>query len=125
MNFLIIDDDEYKVNNLTKYFHKDDSYTIKKSYNSGLRELINNKNNIYDCIILDMNFPIFDNEQVEVNTGLDVLCELERKIINIPIVIYSSATVDVSKYKNIIEYILYDNYNFTNKINSIRNILLK
>lgn len=123
MNFLIIDDDEYKVANFTRYLSSTDTYTIKKSYNSGLRELLLNKAMNYDCLILDMNFPIFDNEQVEENRGLWVLNELKRKKNDIPVIIYSSKFVNTSQYKNVEDYILYEGYDLTNRIKSIKNKL--
>ena len=119
MNFLIIDDDDYKVQNFTKYLSKKDTYTIKQSYNSGLRELFLNTKVTYDCIVLDMNFPMFDNEHIQENCGLKILNELKRKKLNIPVIIYSSKYIDVSKYQNVIDYILNDGYDLTNKIRSI------
>lgn len=123
MNFLIIDDDEYKVRNFTQYLSTEDTYTIKKSYNSGLRELLLNSEATYDCLILDMNFPVFDNEQVEENRGLWVLHELKRKKKDIPVVIYSSKFVNISQYENVKDYILYEGYDLTNRIRSIKNKL--
>lgn len=128
MNFLIIDDDECKVKNFIKYLGKEDSYTVKSSYNSGLRELILNKDVIYNCLILDMNFPLFDNDDIEVNCGLLVLYELQRRRIGIPTVIYSSNSckeINLNQFGNIIDTILYGNYDFKTQIENIKNKLKK
>lgn len=123
MKFLIIDDDEVKVEHFTKCLNSEDSFELRMSYNSGLRELIKNREN-YDCLILDMNFPRFDKERSESDMGLNVLRQIERKQINIPTVIYSSKYVDVSKYGNIIEYIPFDaRYSMEKDIISLKNKL--
>lgn len=70
-----------------------------------------------------MNFPTFDNEGVEINEGLSVLRELDRKKINIPVVIYSSKYVDISKYENVIDYILYEGYDLMKRVKAIKNKL--
>lgn len=123
MNFLIIDDDSYKVSLFTNPLNKEDSYTHKYSYNSGLRELFLNKNVNYDCLILDMNFPTFDDECVEVDKGIQVLKELKRKKINIPVIIYSSKYVCVDNYENVIDYILHDGCDLNNRIKCIKDKL--
>lgn len=79
MRFLIIEDNDYKASQFIKYLSKDDKFTIKGSYNSGLRELFFNKDIEYDCIILDMNFPMFDNDIPCADIGLSILKELKRK----------------------------------------------
>lgn len=123
MRFLIIDDDDYKVEKFTKHLNENDSFNVRKSFNSGLRELINNKEN-YDCLILDMNFPHFDNESVKSNEGLKVLNEIKRKNIDIPVVIYSSKCVDVSDYENVKYYLIFSAiYDIEDKVNKLKDIL--
>lgn len=123
MNFLVIDDDTYKASQFTRYLTKEDTFTVKGSYNSGLRELFFNEDIKYDCIILDMNFPTFDNEGVEINEGLNVLSELKRKKLNIPVVIFSSKYVCVDQYENVIDYILYEGYDLLKRVKAIKDKL--
>jgi len=107
MKCLVIDDDECKVDNLRRYFTSEDAFYLFKSYNPGMREIVKNGNN-YDLLILDMNFPLFDGEELEKETGLLVLSEIKRRRISIPTVVYSSDIIDVSDYDNVIGYIKYD-----------------
>lgn len=107
MNLLIIDDDDLKIKGFTNYLKPIDCFKIKHSYNSGVKELIENSDK-YDVLILDMNFPRFDDDVVSSNMGIEVLKELKRKNINIPVVIFSSKYVKTTEYDNIIDYILYD-----------------
>lgn len=123
MKFLIIDDDDFKVGAFTKHLTSKDTFTIRKSYCTGLRELVTNKEN-YDCLILDMNFPHFDNDRVQSDEGLKVLQEIKRKQINIAVVIYSSKYVDVSEYSNVKDYISFGTCDIKNIIDSIKNTLI-
>lgn len=107
MRWLIIDDDEYKVENLKKYLSAEDHVYSFNCFTKGMYEIAKNYAE-YDVLVLDMNFPISDNKKAEINMGLTVLEEMERIKISLPVVIYSSAKVDVSEYKNVIEYIHYD-----------------
>lgn len=123
MRFLIIDDDDFKVEEFTKHLALEDTVTVKKSYCTGLTELVTNRGN-YDCLILDMNFPHFDNERVQSDEGLRVLHEIKRKKIDIPIVIYSSKYVDVSEYANVKDYVIFSGMcSMKDRVNSIKNTL--
>lgn len=107
MKFLMIDDDEYKINRMKEYFieHEFDTAT---SYTRGMWKLISNK---YDGLILDMAFPMDDDEKWKIcsTNGLCVLSELKRKHINIPTIIFSSSTQDTSQYDNVKDYVINDN----------------
>lgn len=107
MNFLIIDDDPIKVEKFVEHLDPTDTFKVFQSYNSGLKELIGNRQS-YDCLILDMNFPMFDNGKIEVNTGIVVIRELERRRIYIPIAIYSSKYVDMANNIAVFDYIVFD-----------------
>jgi DNA-binding NarL/FixJ family response regulator len=104
MKFLMIDDDNYKINNV-KEFMGDNEIEIAMSYASGMRKLITNK---YDGIILDMQFPQFDDEPWTINdlNGLCILSEMERRNIETPVIIYSSDVQNVNKFKNVKGYII-------------------
>lgn len=61
MNVLLIEDNHYKAEQLTKFIEMefpDISLTLKGSYNSGLKELI--LRNIYSLVLLDISMPTYD-----------------------------------------------------------------
>lgn len=121
MRFLIIDDDDFKIQQFTNNLHKEDTFIIKQSYRSGLNELIANKEK-YDCLILDMNFPHFDNEIVKSDEGLRILEQIKIRKIDIPIIIYSSKYVDISEYENVRDYIMFNGMcDLKQRIKSIKN----
>ncbi|MBC2853536.1 response regulator transcription factor [Cetobacterium sp. 2G large] len=83
MKILIIEDDDNKYKNISrvllKYFPLE-SITLKKSYNSGLREILKIE---YDLILLDMSLPIYENEksnslEIKPFTGIDILNQMKR-----------------------------------------------
>lgn len=85
MKILIIEDDETKIAQLTDLFMSIDrviELASRKSYQSGLRELLREK---YDLIILDMSMPIFDKTNNESGgfferfAGEKILREMLRK----------------------------------------------
>lgn len=124
MNLLIVDDDNLKIEEFTNYLKPIDCFRTKHSYNSGVNELIENRDK-YDALILDMNFPKFDDGVVSVNMGIEVLKELKRRDINIPVVIFSSKYVKTTEYDNILDYILYDGMcNMECRIESLREKLI-
>lgn len=66
MKILFIEDNPQKlkqVSDFLEYKYCNVDLTIRKSYNSGLRELI--KDNSYSLILLDMSLPNYDIEQGE------------------------------------------------------------
>ena len=94
MRILLIEDNEHKKNLLLSFMTEefpDIKVELKKSYNSGLRELINN--NDYSLILLDMSLPNYDIVQGESGgdfeslAGKYLLNEMYRRDININVVI--------------------------------------
>ncbi|WP_396601054.1 hypothetical protein [Algibacter sp. R77976] len=66
MKVLFIEDNPQKLKQVCDYMEEQYSnveLTVRKSYNSGLRELI--KNNSYSLILLDMSLPNYDIVQGE------------------------------------------------------------
>ncbi|MBL0741077.1 response regulator transcription factor [Chryseolinea lacunae] len=61
MNLLLIEDNNYKIEQLQTFLN-DQFLSIKietkKSYHSGLKELL--LNNIYDLVLLDISMPTYD-----------------------------------------------------------------
>jgi len=90
MNILIIEDDKIKLERLVSFF-KSETVSIKESYHSGLRELIQ-KNDI-DLLILDMSLPLWEGteqgsgENNEQFGGTNILRELKRRKRNIPVIL--------------------------------------
>lgn len=93
MNWLLIEDDANKEKQLNDFFHEynpDTSVTVKKSYQSGLKEIFLNK---YDLIVLDMSLPTFDIQNGEDGyvfrhlAGKDILGEMQRKKISTKVIV--------------------------------------
>ena len=106
MKILIIDDEKWKREYIMEsILEVNQDIEIKECEyrNDGLREL---KDNNFDLLFLDMQFPNYLGEMIERKNGLSVLRELERTENNIPVVICSSGYTDCSEY-NIQSYILF------------------
>ena len=103
--FLIIDDSYLKIEKIKDFLKESNlEFDLAETYESAIKKILKNK---YCAIFLDMNFPISDNEW-ESNTGLMLLEKLQEENICIPIAIHSSKYVDVSKFENVKDYIIYD-----------------
>lgn len=85
MKVLLIEDDQNKSKQIIDFFEIDfPNYTVelKKSYQSGLKEVLTNN---YDFILLDMQLPNFDIKYGEDGykfrklAGVDILREISRK----------------------------------------------
>ena len=94
MKILFIEDNPQKLKQVCDYL--DQQYdnielTVRKSYNSGLRELI--KNNSYSLILLDMSLPNYDIEpgesggDFEKYAGKFLLSEMYRRDITTNVLI--------------------------------------
>lgn len=89
MNILIIEDDNNKHEHIVQHIHHGypgSLFTSKKSYQSGLRDLIKNS---YDFVILDMSLPTYDidppREQggpFRTFAGEEILFEIKRRSIS-------------------------------------------
>lgn len=109
---LIVDDSEYKTNDIKNYLKKMNvEITNVTCGRDALLELINRQNH-YDYVILDMQFPFFEHEVIERDMGIHVLSEIERKDIDTKVIMCSSnenLEKDCEKYnRKIIGYIHYD-----------------
>lgn len=94
MKVLFIEDNPRKLKQVSEYLEKQHSnieLTIRKSYNSGLRELI--KNDSYSLILLDMSLPNYDIEpgesggDFEKYAGKFLLNEMYRRDISTKVLI--------------------------------------
>jgi CheY-like chemotaxis protein len=90
---LIIEDDKIKIEKLSNFF-EGYNYTIKESYHSGLKELIDGFGN-YSFLILDMTIPLWDkgNNNLGGNYeqfgGERILREIKRRKKEIPTILVS------------------------------------
>ncbi|MFB5763937.1 hypothetical protein [Paenibacillus medicaginis] len=85
MNILIIEDDENKIKQVTEYLSYSlqfkHSIIIRKSYQSGIKEIMKKE---YNFIILDMSLPTFDiipggnGGRFRSYAGVDILDEIKR-----------------------------------------------
>ena len=85
MKILLIEDDQHKSKQITAFINEelpDFEVILKKSYQSGLKELILNKHKL---VLLDMQLPNFDIKSGEDGykfrklAGIDILKEITRK----------------------------------------------
>lgn len=105
LNILILDDQDFKINNIRKYLPENANITIAVNMVEGislLRELE------FDYLILDMNFPTREYSNIIEKNGINLIEHVQREKISIKIVVCSSDSVDVSKYSDVIGYIRYD-----------------
>lgn len=73
MNFLIVEDSEDKLETL-KSILVDNLENVKIDVSDNLRDAMKNiLTNSYDYILLDMNFPLFKNEEINRNSGSIIL----------------------------------------------------
>ncbi|MGN5648934.1 response regulator [Bacillus sp. Brlt_9] len=93
MNILIIEDDPNKAKQLNEFFSNIsgfESITIKRSYKTGLKEILGNE---YHFLVLDMSMPTFDisteagGGKVMHFGGKEILRQLKRKKVSIPTVV--------------------------------------
>lgn len=94
MKILFIEDNPQKLKQVCDFLeqqYENIELTIRKSYNSGLRELI--KNNSYSLILLDMSLPNYDIEpgesggDFEKYAGKFLLSEMYRRDITTNVLI--------------------------------------
>lgn len=93
MKMLIIEDDQNKIKQLKDFLNlkfPQSEMCEKYSYQSGLREIINNS---FDVVILDMTMPTFDITPQETGGrprpfgGKEIIMQMNRKGINIPVIV--------------------------------------
>lgn len=140
MKILLIEDNEHKKSLLLSFMKEEFSdieVELKKSYNSGLRELI--KNDDYSLILLDMSLPNYDivpgesGGDFESLAGKYLLNEMYRRNININVVIvtmykdYADKEFDLNlkenfpNYRGVIYFDMYDPEGWKNELRTILN----
>lgn len=96
MKIFVVEDDAYKREEITEYLDKNDiEYEVCEYVNPALRYIVANKEKICG-IILDLGLQRApDINALNPYGGLDIVNELKRKKIDIPILINSSTEVDM------------------------------
>lgn len=97
MNILLIEDDDYKANQIKKFVEELDNFVeLKKSFKSGMESITKS---IWDFILLDMSIPSFEisnKNPLSRNRkfgGRDILNEMHRKNIVCPTVVITQYSV--------------------------------
>lgn len=102
MDVLIIDDDKNKTSKIIEHL-KGDNISLANNYIEGIKKI---NSNDYDLLILDMNFPIREDDKVA-NLGEEVLEYLNIRKIYLPTIVYSGDTFNNSEYYNVIGSVVY------------------
>ena len=111
---LIVDDDQYKADRakeaVKQVFYErgiDTEFTIVnclQGYKQFNREL-----DVFDLLVLDMNFPVYANDRPKLGLGNLVLTEIDRRKYKIPVIVFSSELELLNKeIKNIIGGVKFD-----------------
>ena len=103
MRFLIIDDDEFKANCAKNILNGHETVVVG-SYQSGMKKIVTEA---WDGIILDMGFPQFDDgTDYEKDKGLDILREMKRRAIYIPVVVHSGSFFKTDDFETVVDYVV-------------------
>ena len=113
MNFIVVDDDNYKRERICDYIKSvvgEDAniteYTCGREILLHFHNLRRNDDKDIICkntmLFLDWNFPFYANERIERGEGEFVLSEIDRLGFNIPTVIVSSDKVEIDEYDFVI-----------------------
>jgi CheY-like chemotaxis protein len=93
MKILLIEDDSNKAHEIESYLvNQGIIVDTEKSYNAGLRKIIDNNNNI-QAVLLDMNVPTFNIDSNSTGGrrrmygGKDILWQMSRRLISLPTLI--------------------------------------
>lgn len=90
MKILIVDDDDFKINNIKEILNEVNAsfiIDVEKSLNCGLRRV---RKDTFDIILLDMSMPTFsitDSQNFDSYGGKTFLKEMKRKKIEIPVIV--------------------------------------
>lgn len=95
MNVLLVEDDDIKASNIEEFIYKKiKKMNRKKSWQTGLMEIIKNKD--YDLILLDMSMPRYEYDEennsyeFEPFAGWEIMKEMKRRKILVDTVVITS-----------------------------------
>jgi CheY-like chemotaxis protein len=98
VKILLVEDDEYKRDQITEHLHslRPDAFLVQaRSAQSAVRALLNQP---FDLVVLDMSLPTFDVTLEEYGGrpqplgGKEVLIEMERRDRQIPVIVVTQFT---------------------------------
>lgn len=102
---LLIEDDEYKATQIRDFLQKAGyEIVIRNAFQSGMRAIVEGG---YDLILLDMSIPTFDPVGANMGSrhrpfgGKDVLRELKRRGLSIPVIVVTQYSVFGENRENI------------------------
>lgn len=110
MVVMILDDEDYKVEQIKTYVEKEGHEIIRaKSFQDGILALVKGKKKV-DAIFLDMYFPQREGESIERDKGEQFIETMKWEKLDIPVCLYTSANVKSEIFDNgfVIGYIGYD-----------------
>lgn len=105
MRVLIIEDDKIKIEKLSDFF-SNSSFSIRDSYHSGLKELMDSSID-YDVLILDMTIPLWDKNHSDLGGNFEqfggerILREMKRRKISLPTILFTMFDVFPSEAGNL------------------------
>lgn len=102
---LIIEDDKVKIERFSSFFENDD-FTIRESFHSGLKELIDFYDK-YDLLILDMTIPLWEKGSSDFGGNYEqfggerILREMKRRKKEMPTILVTMFDIFPSPEGNI------------------------
>lgn len=110
MNFLVIDDDSYKLEKICDEIRDCDTIVPATTVVDAMAKYMEEEKSI-DCVITDMQFPFDSNDRkIDIEAGLFILHELRRKGFKGKIILCtSSSKEEIAKLEKAKEfdYIIY------------------
>lgn len=110
MNFLVIDDDSYKLKDICNEIKDCDTIVPATTVVDAMAKYMEEEKSI-DCVITDMQFPFHcDDREIDIEAGLFILHELKRKGFKGKIILCtSSSKEEIAKLEKAKEfdYIIY------------------
>lgn len=97
MKIILVEDDEYKANQIKAFLNRfDNDVIIKRSYKTGMQAIVNTK---CDIVLLDMTIPSFEISATHPSSrsrkygGRDILNEMYRKELPTPAIVITQYKV--------------------------------
>lgn len=102
---LLIEDDDYKASQIQDFLEGEGYLVeIRASFQSGMKALVSDS---YHLLLLDMSIPTFETVKTNQNSryrpfgGVDILKELQRRDLRIPVIVVTQYSVFGEDRENI------------------------
>ncbi len=102
---LLIEDDDYKAFQIRDFLEEEGYHVdIRSSFQSGMKTLVSDS---YHLLLLDMSIPTFETVKSSQNNryrpfgGVDILKELQRRELRIPVIVVTQYSVFGEDRENI------------------------